>query len=304
MMNNVDSNQITFNNISVVIGNNSYMPACNSIVSNSSSSNVFGGFITTLTNTNVLLNTLIYDYYQTYSTKYSEQSAFMFGNVDKTNDIQISNLCQFVLVNVAKNYLGCFGLVGIILGNISLKQSKLQIILNNGTLEQVGLIGYQQSRAAFSDLHIQLCFNANSDSYGKIGIFGNVCKSISTFKNVLLNNSIISAQYSTGGFFGQFLSSDIQIQDVCVCFSNISASKSSAAALVGSSSGVSAISAIQLELKSIRINSNTWGGYIVGANQGQTTFKVQGKTTGANFVNGVSQTNCAAFTQNWPQQCV
>ncbi|CAL5990604.1 Hypothetical_protein [Hexamita inflata] len=97
----------------------------------------------------------------------------------------------------------------------------------------------------------------------QLGIFGNVCKSISTFKNVLLNNSIISAQYSTGGFFGQFLSSDIQIQDVCVCFSNISASKSSAAALVGSSSGVSAISAIQLELKSIRINSNTWGGYTV-----------------------------------------
>ncbi|CAL6024272.1 Conserved_hypothetical protein [Hexamita inflata] len=297
LISNIDQNQINFNNISVMIGNSSYLPICNSIVSNGTNNYRFGGLINMITNTNISLKTLIFDSYLTQSTKQSLYNGLLFGEADKTNSINIEKICQFTQFEMTTTSFGCFGLVGTVQGNFSLQQCQLHIILTNGTLENVGVVGYLQSQAF-------AIFNAISDSFGKLGLLGYAYKSVSTFRNVLLNNSKIQSQYSTGGFVGQLWSATIQIENGTIQFSNISATKSGSAALVGNALGSSSISTTLLELKNISILSSTAVGYILGANQGQTTFKVQGKTTGANFINGVSQINCAAFTQNWPQQCV
>ncbi|CAL6072654.1 Conserved_hypothetical protein [Hexamita inflata] len=307
---------ISFNNITVIMGSVSQFQSFATIQSNSSKQFQFGGLISLLgPKMNITVTNLLLNCYQNLITDYINNSGFIFGFKDVlTPNVTLQDMCiQQNFTSRTLNYLNT-GLIGGSTGNLSITQSS--IVFTAQSLHDelysfgfFGVIGSQRGQnSELIDIIIIMNVLVNSPKYGNLGFFGknqgsDLVVYNATFKNFNLtslqsvgilcqycnlgNSSIfnitvqscnISASDSAGGFISESWSPWTTIQNLTVLNINITGTGNNDLKYIGAIIG-HMVSEYQLiwDFKNINVLSNNIKGTSVTAGViGQIDCKTSG----------------------------
>ncbi|CAL6036896.1 Hypothetical_protein [Hexamita inflata] len=307
---------IKINNFAVIIGSISSFYLLGSISSTSLSSNYyqFGGIIASVNGNSVLIvNNVILDSYQKFSTNYTSYSGFLIGyNINSNQSIiTIQNVClQQNMTSTTLQFL-YVGLIGANLGNTSIQKliqlTQLLLLLiqfksvcfsvQGAYINSFGIIGYQQSGSINANItNLITLVNVNSMSGGYIGtIFGTEIALNCLVQNVnVVETNINSGSTSyVSSFFG-LLYKNTTIMNSSIKQTNISSS-SYIGGFVGWCNSNSSLYLINSKIQFMRfLGSNI--GIVVGYGSGIIYFT--GSSSTQIYVNGVLRSDCAVLS-NW-----
>ncbi|CAL6007390.1 Conserved_hypothetical protein [Hexamita inflata] len=198
---------ISFNNISVILGSVKQFQILASITSTKSIQYQFGGLISNLnSNTNITITNLLLNCYQTIKTDYVTNLGFILGTknnyVDKIN-FTIQNMCiqqNFSSTNID---FTSTGLIASSNGDMSIKQSNIIFTLQNnnklsGNFGAIGVVS-KICGQSFQLINLQVCMNTlYSFKLSNIGFFGNCEVETSVIQNSLFKIFNLSSQNSAG----------------------------------------------------------------------------------------------------------
>ncbi|CAL6072688.1 Conserved_hypothetical protein [Hexamita inflata] len=203
------SSNITFNNISVILGSVSQFQTLTSISTTNTSQYQFGGLISNMDySTNVTLTNLLFNCYQNVNTDYIFQSGFIFGTVDAyvsaNLNITIQNMCIQQNFSSRSIYVLETGLIASLGGDMFIKQSSIIFTVqsNYDLMKGFGNFGmvasFGGSTTSMIDLLIIMKLQVNTVKHGNIGFFGMNSVSSSEIKNSLFRNFNLSTSSDVG----------------------------------------------------------------------------------------------------------
>ncbi|CAL6088521.1 Conserved_hypothetical protein [Hexamita inflata] len=261
----VKSSSISFSNILVQIQdifNNTFL---NSIVTTPKNYYLFGGLVSLSQNTQMYIESIIYDCNQSISAIFVNDTGFMIGrSIGLSNSILCQQICYYQVINNKANF-NLSGIFGRIEGSLQLQQSQIfvqgvgffyyfgtfgEIITHNATINDVtvSMILYNNTGSFISPLiahqHSSNCTvinvivqNSNIQSNDLVGgIIGHSCSQV-LIQSVILQNISIKARTNIGGIIGQTNSQYFSILNSSIINVNIDASLS-LGAMIGSPSSI------------------------------------------------------------------
>ncbi|CAL6027923.1 Conserved_hypothetical protein [Hexamita inflata] len=223
---------ISFNNISVILGSVKQFQILASITSTQSIQYQFGGLISNLnSNTNITITSLLLNCYQTIKTDYITNLGFILGTknnyVDNIN-FTIQNMCiqqNFSSTNID---FSSTGLIASSNGDMSIKQSNIIFTLQNnnkysGNFGAIGVVSKIRGQS-FQLINLQVCMNTlYSFKLSSIGFFGHCEVETSVIQNSLFKNFNLSSRNSAGILgSGAFIANNL-VNNTTVQTCNISA---------------------------------------------------------------------------------
>ncbi|CAL6113903.1 Conserved_hypothetical protein [Hexamita inflata] len=261
----VNGSDIALTNILVQIQDFHSNLFLNSIITTAKNYYLFGGLLSLSQNTQIVIQSVIYDCSQQISPIFVNDTGFMIGrSIGQLNSILCQKICFYQVINNKANF-NLSGIFGRIEGSIELQQSQIfiqgtgffcyfgtfgEIITKNATVNDVIIAMTLQNNNGFiispliAHQHSTNCTvinvivqNSNIQSGDKVGgILGHSCNQVFV-QSVVLQNVSIKARNCIGGIIGQTNSQYISILNSSVLNSNIEAS-SSLSAMIGSCSSI------------------------------------------------------------------
>ncbi|CAL6078798.1 Conserved_hypothetical protein [Hexamita inflata] len=304
----VQSSSIYLNQTSIIIGNSTSFQIYNKLSSSQLNTFQFGGIITQILSTSVIINQLILYCYQTLNTDYVKLSGLLIGYSYKgLSSVNISNICLYQQLNSSSQQFKFFGLVGYSDSNISVSQSAVDITVQAKNFQGFGLVGVQSSSCQSSqivNLKINMLINTTTFSTSTVSaIFGDQEAQKCTILNSIINNCNITSQADNGGIIGFNYFCVLSVQNVSILNSNITSLSNSVGGFIGSSQNCQ-IQILNSTIQSVKIYSSQNFGIILGCNTVGNTFNIQQSKSITNYINDVIQTNCMSLTNNYSiNQC-
>ncbi|CAL6075796.1 Conserved_hypothetical protein [Hexamita inflata] len=192
------------------------------------------------------------------------------------------------------------GLIGQSQGTVSLQSCNVILFfVPIVQLSSFGIIGMQNSNAPITEIiNMKASLNVNSSTNRYAGVLiGYQTSKNCTILNVSVSNSSISSGLYVGGIIGYVSSINQTIINTTVFQSNISGLTTYVGGFVGQCYSTKLITTSSV-IQSVRVTGTTQLGLIIGGQSGTALVQTitTSLSTGSNFVNGVSQANCASFT--------
>ncbi|CAL6095675.1 Conserved_hypothetical protein [Hexamita inflata] len=302
ILSNVSSNsKIQISQVSFVLGTSGNILIQNEVTSNSTVSYRFGGIATYITSSTIIINDILYDCYNTYQTNYTEFSGFLFGqSLVASSKIQIKQLCFSQLV-ASSQILSEFGIIGAVIGNISIEQSIISIIIQAVVVDKFGIIGYQQTEcrnAFYSNLKIVISYQPTqqgSGYYSGISSFliGHDCSVNNQVQNIEINNSnSISYRYQ-GGVIGNCQMTILVMQNITIENCNITGNFS-IGGFIGAALNSCTITIQTSSIQQVRIVGITTFGLVIGQAYNLNTYNISIQSN-ENYINEIQQI-CQSLT--------
>ncbi|CAL6038532.1 Conserved_hypothetical protein [Hexamita inflata] len=225
------SSNITFHNISVILGSVQQFQTLASISSTDTSKYQFGGLISNIDSTNITLTNLLLNCYQILNTDYIYQFGFIFGNQVPTNlNFTIVDMCIQQNFSCRSLALGESGLIASSGGDMLIKQSSIIFTVqsNYDLMDGFGNFGivssFGGSSTSMINLLIIMKIQINLVKYGNIGFFGMNSASSSVIKNSSFRNFNLTTRSGAGILCAmQFQLGENKIINTTVQSCNISA---------------------------------------------------------------------------------
>ncbi|CAL5972320.1 Conserved_hypothetical protein [Hexamita inflata] len=290
----------TINNIAIILGNSSNLYLLSSILSNYSSQYQFGGIITNVQgNSIIVVNNLILDSYQKFSTSYVGYSGFLIGYVQSSqSSVTIKNVCLQQNMTSTTILFQKFGLIGCNSGNISIQNAYVAFSVQSASLTYFGIIGYQSGSSLNAEvINLINSVNLSSNSGNFVSsIFGFSEGENYTVNNTTIVGSNVQGYLYVGGFFSYQYSNSI----ITILNSTISKTNISGQAKVGGFVGLShfTFNLINSKIQFVRLSGSDYFGVVVGYNSGGS-YSFTGSSSSSNYVNGVLQNDCAVLSNSW-----
>ncbi|CAL6066624.1 Hypothetical_protein [Hexamita inflata] len=299
LISNAADSILNIDGVAIILGNATYFQ-------NATLSSVpyqFGGIVTNIAGGTSVANikNVIINSYQYYNTNQLMNFGFIIGQTQViTQVIKISNLCfqqTFDCVNPLFTYAG---LIGQSQGTVSLQSCNvLLFFVPIVQLNYFGLIGMTSSNAPFIEIiNMKASLNVSSSTNRYAGVLiGYQTSKNCTILNVSVSNSSISSGLYVGGIIGYVSSVNQTIINTAVFQSNISGFTTYVGGFIGQCYSTKLIITSSV-IQSVRLTGTTQLGLIIGGQSGSALVQTitTSLSTGSNFVNGVSQANCASFT--------
>ncbi|CAL6025274.1 Hypothetical_protein [Hexamita inflata] len=268
----IQQSEFYLNNIAIILGNQSNTLLLGSLttVDYNLYYYSFGGIINNLNTSILLVYNYIHDCYQEFLTSYLSLSGFLVGkSMSILSHISFTNVC--LQQNTTSTALTAYysGLIGSIVGNVSLINVSIVFQTLIKSYCGVGSIGYQDQLSIFTEiqnLNEYISFkqtDPNSPSGSTGSIFG-----ILAVKNCSIQNSKVQCYIinSCGG--GGFISSLNQYTNTTIMYSLLSntniTSISGVGGIIQSQSSLCNTTIIQTNLSKVNLS-----GYYVGGIFGQ-----------------------------------
>ncbi|CAL6089097.1 Conserved_hypothetical protein [Hexamita inflata] len=289
----------TINNIAIILGNSSNFLLLGSIPSNSSSQYQFGGIITYAQgNSIIVVNNLVLDSYQKFSTSYVEYSGFLIGYVQSSQtSVTIKNVClQQNMTSTTIQFLR-LGFIGYISGNISIQNAYVAFSVQSAKLSNFGIISYQAGSSLNAEvINLINSVNVSSSSGNHVSsIIGISEGKIFYVKNTTVVSSNIIGSYIISGFLGsQYVTTNVSILNSTISKTNISG-QTWVGGFVGHS--YSTIYLINSKIQFVRLSGSDYVGVIIGLSYGSQSFT--DSSSSSNYVKGVLQNDCAVLSNSW-----
>ncbi|CAL6114297.1 Conserved_hypothetical protein [Hexamita inflata] len=271
----IDPSNITFNNISVILGSVTQFQTLTSITSTETNQYQFSGLITIMGNGIVIIVTnLLYDCYQYLNADYVMQSGFIFSFQDQYLQFNVTfqNICIQQNFSSSTIQFTDSGLIGGLAGVLSMKQSSIIFTVQSNYDQMVtfgmafGIFGVQNGKSELINLIVTMKVYLNTPKLGNFGFFatsqgGHFLIQNSTFKNYnittqsqvgiicqnlnadgsVINTTVQSCNISAGSYVGGFFASvnnqDQQIQNSTIVNINITATGSDDLKYIGAMIG-------------------------------------------------------------------
>ncbi|CAL6111303.1 filamentous_hemagglutinin N-terminal domain-containing protein [Hexamita inflata] len=321
------------NNLAVIIGNNFNFLLLGSISTTTYNTNyyLFGGIIAYInTASSVIVNSVILDSCQKFSTSYVSYSVFLVGYVkSSSSNITIKNLCLQQNMTSTTIEFHSFGLIGYNSGNTSIQNASVTFSVQGAKFNSFGIIGAQYSNSIYAEgINLITSVSVSSSIGQSVGsvigseaaknslvqnasvIRGNVsgssyvggiigCQySDITIMNSSVQNSNVSGSYYIGGIIGTlFSNTNATVMDSSVQISNISGSSNYVGGIIGMCSSKLYLTNAQIKFVRIQCSGQNLG-IIVSYNGGTYSFTTS--TAFSNYINGVLQTDCTALLNSKP----
>ncbi|CAL6103875.1 Conserved_hypothetical protein [Hexamita inflata] len=199
---------ISFNNISVILGSVTQFQTFVSVSSTSSFKHKFGGLISYLcSNTNITVTNLLLNCYQTINTDHVQNSGFILGIQDifvKNNNYTMQNMCiqqNFKSTNI--NFEAT-GLIAGSNGDMFIQQSSIIFTLQNsyiqlGNFGAIGVVSALTNGSISRLINLFVTMNALfSNKYASIGFFGDIEVQTFVIQNSSFKNINLTTLTSTG----------------------------------------------------------------------------------------------------------
>ncbi|CAL5971700.1 Conserved_hypothetical protein [Hexamita inflata] len=290
----------TINNIAIILGNSSNFLLLGSISSDSSSQYLFGGIVANIISSSIIvINNLVLEGYQKFSTSYVRYSGFLIGYVQSSqSSVTVKNVCLQQNMTSTTIQFQSFGLIGYNYGNVSIQNSQVAFSVQSAQLNYFGIVGCQRTSSLNAEvINLINSVNVSSSSGTYISsIFGVPEGKNFTVQNTTIVGSNVQGFYFVGGFFGyqQISQTNITILNSTISKTNISGS-SYVGGFVGY--GQSTLYLINSKIQFVRLSGSNYVGVIIGLNNGSQSFT--DSSSSSNYVNGVLQNDCAVLSNNW-----
>ncbi|CAL6072171.1 Conserved_hypothetical protein [Hexamita inflata] len=230
----------------------------------------FGGLIMQLFSSRFIVSQVSYNTDFQCNTQYIANSGLLLGKSYSTlSQIIFQGLCIKTIIT-ANSSFSSFGIIGQMDGNVTIKQSNIQISMNTTILNNFGLIGftsYQSSISTFQD--ILLTINIQYISGDAIsGIVGQHFSKQSSLSNISLTSSNINGTGTCGGFIA-ILNSNILVQNGVINNLDIK-SNGNTGSIAGNSNGQHNI--INIMVSNIIINSSSLVGGLIALSSSEISI--------------------------------
>ncbi|CAL5979507.1 Hypothetical_protein [Hexamita inflata] len=307
LLSSVSSSTVSFNSVSVLLGNETHFQIANSISSTINLQYQFGGLINVQNNSNVNILNAIYDSYQSHQSQYIKGYGLIIGQTKSTlNLLSIQSIC--VSQSIYTTDLQISGIIGQYEGNYSVQQAFVSIIIQGVHVSQFGsAVGVQTTQcvhaevinfrstlysildynnldvtqnivlsAIFAYQYAQNCsvqnstvLNSNISAQQHAGGFCGYAylTNISILNSSVQNSSVVSSQNYTGGFVGRSYIFNLTLMNSTVNNCNISSLMYSAGGFFGQ------VYSSQLQIststvQNVRVSSQNYAGIVVGCDNG------------------------------------
>ncbi|CAL6115660.1 Hypothetical_protein [Hexamita inflata] len=284
---------------------------------------MFGGAVAILgLYSNIIVNNIIIDSYQMFSTSYVSVTGIIIGFVaDRRSDVQINNMCFQQSITSASQYFYFFGLIGMSYANSTIYNASITFSVQAENFNGVGIMGYQlvqvelinlkvfENLKCSSGTYVGLLFgvqNADNCTVQNTSVVGsnidsganNVGGFAGCVKNMIIIDSMISETSvvgidNIGGLIGK-QQGNLTINNSIVNKINISGSDS-VGGFIGSCHLTLQI--ISSKIQFVRIFSSTNVGVVIGFNNG--TQLINDSSSDSNYILNVLQNNCAILSSSW-----
>ncbi|CAL6012793.1 Parallel_beta-helix repeat [Hexamita inflata] len=309
MLSSVSSSTVSFNYVSIILGNETNYQIANQIASTTSLQYQFGGLINMPRNSNVTISNTIYDSYQSHQSQYIRGYGLIIGQTQSTlNLLSIQSIC--ISQNIHTIDLQISGLIGQCEGNCSIIKASVSIYIQGTHVSFFGVaVGVQTTQCVYAEvinfrstLNTFLDFNNLDNIHNDVlsGVFayhyalncsvqnstvqnsnisaqfhtGGFCgfayiTNISILNSSVQNSSVVSSQNYTGGFVGRFYIFNLTLMNSTVNNCNISSQQYSAGGFIGHVYS-SKLYISTSTVSNVRISSPNYAGIVVGCDNGLT----------------------------------
>ncbi|CAL5972927.1 Hypothetical_protein [Hexamita inflata] len=300
LISNAADSILNIDGVAIILGNATYYQNA----TQSSADYYFGGIVTNIAGGTSVANikNVIVNSYQYYNTNQLMNFGFIVGTIQQaTQVIKISNICfQQTVDCMSSPQFTYAGLIGQSQGTLSLQSCNvLLFFVSIVQLNYFGIIGMQNSNAPITEIiNMKASLNVSSSTNRYAGVLiGYQTSKNCTILNVSVSNSSISSGLYVGGIIGYVSSVNQTIINTTVFQSNISGLTTYVGGFIGQCQSTKLIITSSV-IQSVRLTGTTQLGLIIGGQSGTALVQTitTSLSTGSNFVNGVSQANCASFT--------
>ncbi|CAL6000886.1 Conserved_hypothetical protein [Hexamita inflata] len=293
--------KFTITNIAFIIGNNTNFLLLGSVAVTSSNYYLFGGIIAQINSVSqVNINNIVLDSYQTFTSSQIRHSGFLIGYSQYiSSSIVINNVCLLQNMTGTTLQFIYFGLVGSNYGNTSIQNASIVFSAQTQYSHCFGIIGIQWSNSLNAEVINQLTTVSFSSSSGGgvASVFGyihwNTNNSIQN-TTIVAGNIIASGSNYVGGFCGLYQSSS----NLTISNSTISKTNVSGISYISGFVGYvnSALYIVNSKIQFVYIFGSTSVG-IVGGNSG--AYSISGSQSTSNYINNAKQSDCSILLNNW-----
>ncbi|CAL6037194.1 Conserved_hypothetical protein [Hexamita inflata] len=256
----VNNSNVQINHVSIQVGN---ISTNNMLIGLSSTLNnyiQYGGLISCLNQSKLLLNDIQLVLYELISTSFVNNSGQLLGFVNNSNT-NIYFICASTLI-ISDAQTNCFGLIGKITGSLQIQTIFSQNALMQGNFSVVGAIGFINTGSAnLVNIIVQISINNNHGEFIG-GLSGIIYSNIWQAQNITIDNSYITGNRllglltsaATGGTLIQssFTSSNIIADSLCQTF------QGGIIGDTGNSDLLSLFSNIVFNISLLSNNTNIW----------------------------------------------
>ncbi|CAL6012883.1 Parallel_beta-helix repeat [Hexamita inflata] len=307
MLSSVSSSTVSFNSVSVLLGNETNFQIANQIASTTSLQYQFGGLINIQSNSNVIISNTIYDSYQSHQSQQIKGYGLIIGQTHSTlNELSIQSICLYQSLHTTD--LQTCGIIGQYEGNYSIQQAYVSIQIQGVHVSQFGsavgvqttqcvyaeVINFRSTLIAFLDFNnldvtqnnvLSAVFayqyalncsvqnstvqNSNITSQQHAGGFCGYAyrTNISILNSSIQNSSVVSSQNYTGGFVGRSYIFNLTLINSTVKNCNVSNQMFSAGGFVGQLYN-SQLQISSSTISNVRVSSPNYAGIVVGCDNG------------------------------------
>ncbi|CAL5986792.1 Conserved_hypothetical protein [Hexamita inflata] len=238
---------IEISKVSITIGNVSNSDSLSIASSTITKFQQFGGVITSMNSSRLLLAELSYISFLSSQTQFMMYSGLLIGNNNaSTSQILLQGICVQSYIQASTSF-SQFGIIGQNTGNLTIKQASISIDIVTNDVYSFGIVGsitHQCQYSSFYNLLIQLSVNYTSGN-NNAALIGCQNSQNALISNVSLTNSIFNGVGNQGGLIAQSIC-NITILNIMI--SNISIIST------GYSGAVTAQSSINQVIKNIQIS--------------------------------------------------
>ncbi|CAL5971326.1 Conserved_hypothetical protein [Hexamita inflata] len=252
--NSVNNCNIEFSRSKITLINQIF----SSLTSSSSNQQQFGGLISNINSTRLIVAEISYTSNFTCTTQYVMNSGFLLGKSNSTlSQIVFQWLCFSTTLKATSN-INQFGIIGFLDGNVTIKQSNILMNITSDTMNNCGVIGQlsvQSLQSVFQDIYLVVniqCFAGSASS----AMIGQLFSSFTFVSNI----SFVSSVYNGTGIYGglvAYSNSNISLQN-CMFDNIIITSNGYSAVVIGQST--SQVQLINIKVNNTLINSTSFVG--------------------------------------------
>ncbi|CAL5971916.1 Conserved_hypothetical protein [Hexamita inflata] len=194
------TSSIELSNISFILGNRSISQTLSSISTVSSTTFYQFGGLVAISNANsfsIVMNYVMYDCHQFFSTNYVSISGFIVGQISSTSSIDIKNMCLQQTFTSASILFQIFGLFGESTANTIIQQSCISFT-TQGSFKLFGIIGYSTGSSQLSNVKTYVSVINSGSSIGSLIGFVTSQLTLDNVSSVTMMNCTMNI----GGFIG------------------------------------------------------------------------------------------------------
>ncbi|CAL6049464.1 The_GLUG motif protein [Hexamita inflata] len=294
----VSSSSVEISRSTFIIGNQSTQLVLGSLTTTSTKYQQFGGFVSQMTATRLIVAEISYTSNFTCTTLFMTKSGLLLGmSITASSQVIIQGICTQSSI-AANTTFNSFGLIGYIEGNVTVKQANIVTNISAVTVNYLGVIGNIPSsckKSSFSDLVLQQQTQHTSGGSNS-ALVGYLYAQTSTLAKIQLNNSLQNGTGVYGGFLA-LSKSDVSIKDSLVN-NSIIVSTGYSGTITGQSTVNQAVQ--NIIITNCFINSSQYDGGVVGYADSDISIH-NGAVMNCTFISGQNLASYIGIVQSGHQ---